>query len=97
MPVREHEPVAVRPLRIACIELQVPGEQRRGDVGHAQGHPGMPGPCCFDGIDSQEAQGMSHLADRAFFLRFKHGPYLSSKVMAGRSLPSARNAKTNPP
>ena len=40
--VRLHEAVAVEPERILGVELQVPGEQRRGDVGGAERRAGMP-------------------------------------------------------
>jgi transketolase len=33
--------IAVRPVRPLGVELQKPGEQHRGDVGHAHGHAGM--------------------------------------------------------
>ena len=43
VPVRQHEPVAVRPSRIGRIMLQVMAPERFGDVGHPHRHAGMPG------------------------------------------------------
>ncbi len=38
---RQDEPVAVGPVRVLRVELQVACEQRRRSVGHAHRHPGM--------------------------------------------------------
>ena len=41
VPGGKNEPVAVWPVRRRGIELQMVGEQRRGDIGHAHRHAGV--------------------------------------------------------
>ena len=59
--VGQNEPVAVGPLRVGGIELQVPGEQHRGDVGHPHGRAGMAGIGRLDRIHGKRPDGVRHL------------------------------------
>ena len=60
--VRLHEAVAVEPERVLGVELQVPREQRRGDVGGAERRAGMPFPDSLDRVHGQEADRIGHQA-----------------------------------
>ena len=55
---REHETVAVRPVRPAGVELHEALEKHGGDVGHAHRHAGMAGFGLFDRIHRQGANGV---------------------------------------
>ena len=61
---RQDEPVAVRPFRMFGIELEVPGEQHRGDIGHAHGHARMPGGGAFDRVHGEGTHRVGHAAVR---------------------------------
>ncbi len=52
---REDETVAVGPVGAGGVELQVPGEEDGGDVGHAHGHPGMARIGGGDGVQREGA------------------------------------------
>ncbi|EGY00759.1 hypothetical protein AZA_89242 [Nitrospirillum viridazoti Y2] len=54
---RQHEAVAVGPIRALGIELQELGEQHGGDIGHAHGHAGMARLGRFHGVHGQDADG----------------------------------------
>ena len=60
--VRLHEAVAVEPERVLGVELQVPREQRRGDVGGAERRAGMPFADALDRVHGQEADRIGHQA-----------------------------------
>ena len=57
---RQHEAVAVRPARIGGVELQEPGPQHGGDVGHAHRHARMAGLRRLHRVDRQRADGIGH-------------------------------------
>ena len=57
---RQHEAVAVGPVRIGRVELQELREQHGGDVGHAHRHAGMAGLGLLDGIHGERADGVGH-------------------------------------
>ena len=63
---REHEAVAVGPIRMLRVELQEPRPQHGGDVGHAHGHAGMAGLRLLDRIHGERADGVGEVgvADR---------------------------------
>ena len=58
---RQHEAVAVGPIRVRGIEFQEAGEQHGGDIGHAHGHAGMAGIGLLHGIHGERADGIGHL------------------------------------
>ena len=62
VPVRQHEAVAVGPVRRLRVEAQILREQHRGDVGHAHRHAGMAGFGLFDRIHRERAQRVGHMA-----------------------------------
>ena len=62
VPVRQHEAVAVGPVRRLRVEAQESGEQHGGDVGHAHRHAGMAGFGLLDRIHGERAQRVGHLA-----------------------------------
>src|SRR3546814_5889871 len=55
---RQHEAIAVRPLRVGGIELQDPREQDCGDIGHAHGHSGVAGVRLLDRIHRSEERSV---------------------------------------
>ena len=64
--VRQHEAIAIRPVRIRGVVSQMARPQRNGDVGHAHRHAGMPGFGRFDRVHRQRANrigkiGVAHL------------------------------------
>jgi len=59
--VRDHEAVAVGPLRIAGIVLEVIGPQHLGDVGHAHRHAGVTGIGLLHGIHAEGTDGVGEL------------------------------------
>ena len=74
---REHEAVAVGPVRIGGIELQELGEQHGRDVGHAHRHAGMAGFRLLHRVHGERADGVRHAvmlgaAERSGF-GFAHG------------------------
>ena len=62
VPVREHEPVAVGPLRVRRVVTEVPAPERDRDLGHAHRHAGMSGVCRLHRIHRERADGVRHLA-----------------------------------
>ena len=60
---REHEAVAVGPLRARRIEFEEAAPQHRGDVGHAHGHAGMAAFRLLDRIHGECADGVGHAAE----------------------------------
>src|SRR5256884_3642455 len=62
VPVREYEAVAVDPVRIGRVVLQVPAPERLGNLGHAHRHAGVTVPGSLHGIDREEAQGVAQQA-----------------------------------
>ena len=63
--IGQHEAVAVRPMRVQRVVLQVPVPQHFGHVGHAHGRTGVAGLGQFDRIDGQHADRVRH-ATREF-------------------------------
>ena len=61
VPRRQHEAVPVGPVRRRGIELQEPGKQHRRRVGHAHGHPRMPGIGSLNGVRREKADCIGHL------------------------------------
>ena len=51
--VGEHETVAVRPLRISRVDIQIAPPEHHRDVRHAHGHSGMPAVRLLHGIHRQ--------------------------------------------
>ena len=58
--VRHHETVAVGPVRIGRVVLQVPAPQRDRDLGHAHRRAGMAGIGLLHGIHRQRPNGIGH-------------------------------------
>ena len=58
--VRQHEAVAVGPVRIGRVVAQVPAPQRDGDVGHAHRRAGMAGVGLLHGVHRQRADRVGH-------------------------------------
>ena len=61
---REHEAVAIGPMRMRRIEFQEFLEQDRGHVGHAHGQAGMARLGLFHRIHGQRANGVGKVALR---------------------------------
>ena len=61
VPVRQHEAVAVGPLGVARVVLEVVRPQDLRDVGHAHGHAGMTGIGLLDRIHAQRTDGVGEL------------------------------------
>jgi len=59
--VRQHEAVAIDPLRVAGVVLEVVGPQHLGDVGHAHRHARVPGVGFLDRIHAQRADRVGEL------------------------------------
>ena len=59
---RQDEAVAVGPVRIGGIELQMPREQHRRDIGHAHRHAGMAAVRGLDRIHRERANGVGEAA-----------------------------------
>jgi hypothetical protein len=59
--VRQHEPVAIGPLRVARVVLEVVGPEHLGDVGHAHRHAGVAGIGFLHGIHAERADGIGEL------------------------------------
>ncbi|MNH99974.1 hypothetical protein D3C73_527570 [compost metagenome] len=57
---RQHEAIAVRPVRFRRVELQIFGEQDRCHVGHAHRHARVAGIRLFDGIHGKETDRIRH-------------------------------------
>jgi hypothetical protein len=73
---RQDEAVAVGPVGLRGIELQEPGEQHRGDVGHAHRHAGMTGVRLLHGVHGEGPDGVCHVAAGGdLFSHFMQAPY----------------------
>ena len=57
---REHEAVAVGPVRVGRVELEEFGPQHRGDVGHAHRHARVARVGRLDRVHRQGADGVGH-------------------------------------
>ena len=57
---REHEAVAVRPVRVLGIKAHEAGEQHRGDIGRAHRQAGMAGIGLLHGVHGEEADRVGH-------------------------------------
>ena len=57
----QNKAVPVRPGRIGCVELEVFGEQNRGDVRHAHGHAWVAAVGFLHGVHGQDADRVGHL------------------------------------
>ena len=64
VPVREHEPVAVRPRGVRRVVAQVPPPQRDRDLRHAHRHAGMPRLGRFHGIHGERADRVGEFGGR---------------------------------
>ena len=60
MAVGQHEAVAVGPVRVARVVLQVPVPQRDGDLGHAHRRAGVARIGLLHGVHRQGADGIGH-------------------------------------
>ena len=60
--VREHEAVAVGPVRIARVVLEEVAPQHLGDVRHAHRHAGVTGIGALHGVHGQSADGVGKFA-----------------------------------
>ena len=61
MAAREHEAVAVRPVRVRRIVAQMPGEQAIGKRSQPHGRAGMPRLRALDRVDREEADGVDRI------------------------------------
>ncbi len=59
--VGQHEAVAIEPVRIGRVVLQVPVPQRHGDVGHAHRRAGVARVGLLHGVHGQGADRVGHL------------------------------------
>ena len=94
--VRQHDAVAVGPGRIGGQELQVPREERRRDLGHAERHALMAFAGAHDGVDGEEADRVGELRtvagwDMARVLRL--APWQARGGDAGRAERRLRRAR----
>ena len=62
MPVRQHETVAVGPLRIVRVVPEEIVPEHFGNVGHAHRHAGMTGFGLLDGVGGEETDGVREVA-----------------------------------
>ena len=60
--VREHETVAVRPVRIPRVVAQVPAPEHLGDLGHPHRHAGMTGVGLLHRVHGERSHGVHHVA-----------------------------------
>ena len=60
VPGGEHEAVAVRPVRVGGVELQVLGEEHGGDVGGAHRQAGMAGIRRLHRVHGKDADRVGH-------------------------------------
>ena len=60
MAVRQHEAVAVGPVRIGRVVAQVPAPQRDGDLGHAHRRARVPGVRLLHGVHRERADRVGH-------------------------------------
>ena len=67
---RQHEAVAVRPVGVLGIELDVPGPQHGRHIGHAHGHAGVTG---LGGLDRIHGQGADSIGEGLDPGRIKSG------------------------
>ncbi|MNL27300.1 hypothetical protein D3C87_1488830 [compost metagenome] len=58
--VGQHEAVAVGPVRVRGVMLQVPAPERHGDIRHAHRCTGVTGIGLLDGVHGKHADGVSH-------------------------------------
>ena len=61
MPRGEHEPVAIRPMRVAGVELQIARPQHGRDIGHAHRHAGMARIGRLHSIHRKRADGVGEI------------------------------------
>ena len=73
--VGQHEAVAIRPVRVDRVVLEVAVPQHLGDVGHAHGGTRVAGLGLFDGVHRQHTDGIGHLAGE-FWRRCAHAAAL---------------------
>ncbi len=59
---RQDEAVAIGPVGLRGVELQEPGKQDGGHVGHAHRHAGMPRIRLLHGVHGQGPDGVRHIA-----------------------------------
>ncbi len=59
---RQHEAVAVGPVRIGGVELVEPGPEHGGNVGHAHRQAGMAGFRLLGRVDGERSDGIGHSA-----------------------------------
>ena len=64
MASRQHEAIAVGPIRRTGIKFQKAREQHGGHIGGAHGQAGMAGIGSLDRINGQSADGIGHLVVR---------------------------------
>ena len=102
---RQHEAVAVWPVRRRGIEFQEPGEQHRREIGRPHRQPGMTGIGLLDRIHGQGPNGVGHFLDCAHpsTLLWQDGAIHSiatptvNALLAGRFQPAARPDRSRPP
>ena len=90
--VREHEAVAIRPVRIGRIVAQMPRPQRDGDFGHAHRHAGMAALRGFDGVHRQRADRVGEFGVGTASVMAERGWRSWGRAAAGRSRRCARIA-----
>ena len=61
VPVRQDEAVAVHPVRVGRVHLQVIIEEHLGDIGHTHGHAGMTRIGLLDGVHRQNPDGVGEI------------------------------------
>ena len=66
VPRRQHEAVAVRPVRRGGIEFQEAREQHRRHIGHTHRHSRMPRICGLHGVHRKGADGVGEITKRRF-------------------------------
>ncbi len=64
VPVRDHEPIAIEPLRIGRVVAQMTLPQHLGNLGHAHRHAGMTGVCFLHGVHRQRPKHVDALLTR---------------------------------
>ena len=89
---REHETVAIRPVRCRRVVAEMAGEQPIGERGEAHGRAGMARFRPLDGIDREKADGVDRLALDATRRRHGSGPLHDHEIVADTIRPGRHEA-----
>ena len=82
VPARQHETVAIRPVRMRRIVAEVPGEQAIGERGKPHRRARMPGFRALDRVDRQKPDGVDRIALEAAGRRHVGCPLHDHQIVA---------------